>query len=359
MIRPDRFERLLARRTPEDLRTLASMRKLAKVMAGKALDDNYEYIVDAMQPIDAEYTENTFREAERVRSQLESGLATQSPGFEFQGSVTSDTHIRVYSDVDLLVLHSAFVTLDSGAANTYPYAGNSFQDLTDLRSAAVTVLKARFPAVTVDDKPGKAVSLSGGSLKRKIDTVIGNWWDTEGYYKDRSQKYRRGVRILDTKAQSTIKNLPFLHNARIDLKDKQTGGLRKVIRLLKTLKYDADPEVPLSSYDIAAIAFNMAEDKLTVSPGGYLTLANNAANELRRFINDSAVRDSLWVPNGMRRVFCDNGATVEGLRDLYLELIEALAAISQGGFTLMKEALAPAEYRWEETRPQSVAKYMY
>ena len=151
-------------------------------------EKDFKYLVDVMQPIDAEFTENTFREGERVRNQLNKHLPEDYlVEFEYQGSVTSDTHIKLHSDIDLLALNGCFVSLDKGAPNSSPYRGNAKQELCDMRSDAATLLKRRFPEVDVDDSAGKSICMEGGSLNRKIDVVVGNWWDTELWKEHRSK----------------------------------------------------------------------------------------------------------------------------------------------------------------------------
>jgi hypothetical protein len=326
-------------------------------------EQDFRYMVDSMQPIDAQFTENTFKEGFRVRDQLANNLPSKYlPEFDFQGSVTSDTHIRIHSDIDLLALNGCFVSIDPGAPNSSPYGGNAMEELKSMRSDAARLLKSNFPAVTVDDSPGKSISLKGGSLNRKIDVVIGNWWDTE-LWNQYKVKMARGVRILDTKAPKLILNKPFWHNYEIDKKDEKTGGLRKVIRLLKTLKYDAEPEMKISSYDITAVAWNMSESALQVSPGAYLQLATNARDELKRFIDNEALRNGLKVPNGTRTVFGADGATFESLRQLHAELADLIQRItiarmisfSTSSMTGVRVPLP----QWEERRPQVILEHSF
>lgn len=326
-------------------------------------EQDFSYLVDAMQPIDAQFTENTFKEGIRVRDQLAKNLpSTYLANFDFQGSVTSDTHIRIHSDIDLLALNGCFVSLDPGAPNSSPYGGDTMAALKSMRSDAARVLKTNFPAVTVDDSPGKSISLEGGSLNRKIDVVIGNWWDTELWLKHRV-KMARGVQILDTKVPELIRNKPFWHNYEIDTKDKKTGGLRKVIRLLKTLKYDAEPELKISSYDIAALAWNMSEPALTVQRDAYFPLATNARDELKRFIDNEALRNGLRVPNGTRLVFGPGGTTLESLRQLHAELADLIQRIEIGRILNFSKTATASTRKplplWEERRPQVILEHSY
>jgi len=359
MARADRFDRLRDRRIP--------LEKIAKAklesFSASSSEQDFSYLVDAMQPIDSEFTENTFKEGIRVRDQLQKNLPGKySAEFDFQGSVTSDTHIRIHSDIDLLALHGQFVCLDPDVPANSPYGGDVTEELKSMRLDSARLLKTNFPAAAVDDAPGKAISLEGGSLNRKIDVVIGNWWDTELWKKYRIKR-ARGVRIIDTKGPKLILNKPFWHNYEIDTKDKKTGGLRKVIRLLKTLKYDAEPELKISSYDISAIAWNMSEPVLSVQPDAYLPLATNARKELRRFIDSDSVRNGLKVPNGTRAIFGPGGASLESLRILHTELVDLIQRIefaritpfSKTAFASSRKAL-PA---WVERRPQVILEHSY
>jgi hypothetical protein len=283
-------------------------------------------------------------------------------GFDYQGSVTSDTHIRIYSDIDLLALHGGFVSLDPGAPNPSPWTGNQIGELSALRRDSATVLTNEFPAAQVDSSSGKAISIEGGSLRRKVDVIVGNWWETE-LYKKYGAKIAHGIVIIDTRAPTLIWNKPFWHNYEIDQKDKKTGGLRKVIRLLKTLKYDADPEVKMSSYDIASVAWNMQDSALTVSAYAYTQLATNARDELKRFIDNDSTRNSLKVPNGTRVVFGSDGATLDGLRNLHRELDDLINRVNyENIITFSKSSSFPAprrSYLWEEHRPDVVLKNSY
>ncbi|HBE67054.1 MAG TPA: hypothetical protein DDW52_02795 [Planctomycetaceae bacterium] len=281
-----------------------------------------KYAVGAMQPIDPNYTANTYGEGDRVKNQLDKNLKPAGIvcDFEYQGSVTNHTHIKAKSDIDLLTLHCRFVGIEPPQPNTSPYQGNPVADLLQLRRSSVSILEAKFPEATVDASGSKSVCIEGGSLRRKIDVVVSNWWDTNDYARTR-QKKDRGVEILDAHELKRISNLPFLHNDRIETKDAMTlGGMRKAARLLKSLKYDAAQEVSLSSYDIAALAYTMDNQKLIVMKGQELQLVMNCKEHLDHVAGNSLYRSSLEVPNGTRKIFCAGGATVAKLDELRREL---------------------------------------
>src|ERR1700733_8623756 len=250
----NRMAKLRARRTDPTVVKAAAIREVFDSISEA---EPIKYAVSAMQPVSPVYTENTFEEGDRVKAQLQKALNQTIPTaeFEYQGSVTNNTHVKVHSDIDLLVIHTDFYSIEPPGQPSSPYEGDPLAELKKLRTQSAQVLKTAFPTATVDDSPGRSIALKGGSLRRKIDVVISNWWDTVEY-QQQHLAYQRGVRIYDSKQHTRIKNSPFLHNALVDQRDRALqGNVRKVARLLKELKYDADTEVTISSYDITAIAY--------------------------------------------------------------------------------------------------------
>jgi hypothetical protein len=296
-------------------------------------DEPVKYAVGAMRPIDQEYTNKTYGEGDRVKAQLDNSLNT-SPDtvveFEYQGSVTNNTHIKAHSDIDLLALHAQFYAIQPPGRPAFPYQGDALMDLRNLRVSCTRVLKSAFPTVSINDAPGKAILLEGGSLSRKVDVVISNWWNTVEY-QTTGLAFQRGVQVFDSKANIRIANRPFLHNAKIDERDRLlNGNVRKVARLLKSLKYDADTAVNMSSYDITSIAYRMPDELMRPGHGAELLLVENTRTFLRLLLDDAARRTSLKVPNEMRLIFSSEGASVEGLTQLYKETQDLVDDINKG-----------------------------
>lgn len=198
-----RVDRLRARRVdPYEFR--ASVNEVYDRMVETS--SAVKYAIGAMQPIDPTYTQNTYREGDRVKNQLDkAGLTCE---FEYQGSVTSDTHIKARSDIDLLTLTCQFVVVEPPVSVGSPYVGNPIDDLLRLRRGSIATLRAKFPEAEVDESGSKSVSIQGGSLRRKVDVVASNWRDTLKYHFSRQMR-DRGVDVLDAKAKTTISNLPL------------------------------------------------------------------------------------------------------------------------------------------------------
>jgi hypothetical protein len=301
--------------------------------------DSVRYVIGSMQPIDPEYTKNTYAQGDRVKNQLEKRLDDKCD-YEYQGSVTNDTHIKARSDIDLLVLTGKYTTLEKPQEPAHPYEGDPIQDLLDLRSNADDSLRAAFPEATVDSSGSKSVAIEGGSLRRKIDVVPSNWFDTNQYAASKEKKYR-GVQILDAKKKQRLKNTPFLHNALIAFKDQNTGGgLRKAARLMKSLKYDTE-SIDLSSYDIVAIAFNIPNEEIAVPKGWELAILNACHNYCRRLQMDSNLRGLIDVPDGHRKVFAEGHATKQGLDQMTYaleQLVEDVLTENVRSFKKLAEA---------------------
>lgn len=279
--------------------------------------ESVKYVVGAMQPIDPDYTGNTFLQGDRVKNQLEKALSPACE-YKYQGSTTNDTHIKAASDIDLLVITGKFYALQPPQVPSVPYTGDTIQDLTTLRSDAEKTLRSAFPAATIDATGSKSISLVGGSLTRKVDVVPANWHNTVKFA-ETGHDFYRGVEIFDSHTKRRIPNSPFLHNAWIDYQDKQTqGGLRKAARLMKSLKYDSD-SIDLSSYDIVAIAFNIPPASINVPKGNELQILNACHEYVTALSQDQSLRESINVPDGHRKVFAAGHATAKGLEQLKAE----------------------------------------
>src|ERR1051325_12189976 len=102
-----RLERLRNRRLDPTIKVSEINEAYKKLTAE---DSAVQYAIGAMQPIDPEYTRRTIEERGRVEKQLSDGYVAAGLriDFDYQGSVTNDTHIRAHSDVDLLTVEKRF-----------------------------------------------------------------------------------------------------------------------------------------------------------------------------------------------------------------------------------------------------------
>lgn len=293
------------------------------------------YAMEAMEPISATYTQNTYKACEKVQNQLKVGLKEYNieVDFRYQGSVPANIHIKNYSDIDLLTIHGSFFTLQSPQEPSVPYLGDPLEDLKNLRRKTFRILDTVYTGCNIDDSSSKCINISGGSLNRKIDIIAANWFNALIYAKN-PVEVNRGIQILDRDSNTRIINFPFLHIYWINVKDDRVGGnAKRIIRLLKTLKADAGVDKPgveikVSSYDIASLVYRMDDALLTAGTWHRLQLLQNTNAFLLKVINDSSYRNSLDVANGTRRIFCPEGCHVDELAKLRTELQELTDAIS-------------------------------
>lgn len=306
--------------------------------------DTYKYLVGAMAKVDSVYTKNTYVEGERIQNQLDK---IKSYGFSFeyryQGSVTNDTHIKAHSDIDILVITNQFYTLENPQKATNPYRGEPIDDLVELRVKCFEHLTNAFPTAEIDNTGAKSISIEGGSLRRKIDVVPSNWFNTNEYANTLDET-DRGIQILDYKKKVRYLNTPFKHNKLLEKKDELTNEkFKKSVRLLKTIKADCEEDINLSSYDITALMYNMDLSYYDLSYNE-IALLRNIKIYLENVLKDKEKIKKLEVPDRSRKVF-DNDKKIEGLKkiiseineiykDLEKEIIESNINIDEKGFVI-------------------------
>jgi hypothetical protein len=309
------------------------------------------YALGAMQAVDAAYTANSVAEGDRVKNQLTKGLeGIVDVTFEYQGSVPLDVHIKGVSDIDLLVLRADYMTVDlngahnrAGRYSDWVGAQTGPELLSELRSESERLLTSAFPEADVDTAGAKSISLTGGSLRRKIDVVPAHWHDTETYQLT-FQRKDRGVRILDKTNGTTIKNYPFLHIHLIHQKDLETrGGTKKAIRLLKNVKEDSGygNAISLSSYDIAGLVWHFDSAALTAYPWAELSILATLRRGFETLTANKAHCMALKTPDNSRCII-DSEAKFASLLLLHQELdslAKAVATEVTGGAPILDQSV--------------------
>jgi hypothetical protein len=300
---------------------------LSSIMDKLSLSDTEKYLIGSMEPVSSQQSDIVINTGERIKNQLESYLNNNGlyPHFDFQGSVTNNTHIKFNSDIDLIVVSNDFINCIEGAFASLPtYFGDAVQTIFTLRSKCRDGLKSKFPAATVKEK-AKCVGISGGSLQRNVDVVPCSWVKNRDYERTRLKMYL-GIRVLDVEKNARIDNFPFLHNAMLELKDNKTdGNLKRIIRLLKTLKEDASTTIDISSYDICGLAYSFDySSMMSTFYAGQFDLLERFLSYSQKLETNLIRQMSISVPNGTRFLFSTDGLKVSELKKLNAELNEVL-----------------------------------
>lgn len=294
------------------------------------------YALGAMQQVDPDYTANSYEEGERVRNQLEKNLAGEIPvEFDYQGSVPLNIHIKGVSDIDLLLLRNVYVVIDPNGprANSHysEWTGGSGESLLSrLRSRAEQILVKAFPEATVDVEGSKAITISGGSLRREVDIIPSHWYDTAEYQRTLLKK-DRGIFVYLKKENDRALNYPFLHMHEIQTKDDATAGnAKKVIRLLKTLvaDYEDAPSIELSSYDVASLVWHFQSAQMLVQSWNELSLLWVAKSNLDAMVANEYGTKALETPDGTRKII-DKETKFRSLVQLRNEVNDLIAEVAK------------------------------
>ena len=320
---------------------------LTNSFGSKTKSKNFQYALVSMQEVDAQYTAISFREAERVAKQIDSGLSRlgKTVTVGLQGSLPLNVHLRRVSDVDMLVWPESFFVFDRlgvGASSYFGSTSNSVSEITTLRSQCVTVLRHSFPATKVDDSGAKCITVTDGSLLRDIDVVPSVLYKTAAYQSSQNDE-DRGVEIYDKKAQKIIVNYPFKVRALINVKDDRTGGgCKKAIRLLKNMKEDSDASIALSSFNIMSLVYAMPDAWLEHLIYFQGKIVASLQDWFFALANDEARLRSLDTVDGSRRIVQSTADVLavkqmsEELNMLVLRIAEELQPGIQPSFALWR-----------------------
>lgn len=292
----------------------------------KSNSKGVQYALGAMEAVGDDSTRISYREGDRVAGQLERALAAADipVEFKYQGSVPLDIHIDYSSDIDLLVLHREILGSDPQGTGSYvTLPGTRHETIRSIRVCCESALPRAFYAATVDTSGDKAISISGGSLQRKVDVVPATWFDTKQYQITKELRHR-DVDVWMKSTNTLFRNAPFLHQHEINSKDLMTvGGAKRVIRLLKSLIRDSKKASLLKSYEVASLVWHFPNLELITNPTTSLELVITAFGNLTKMAADQNATMNLRTPDGTRNII-DSPAKLDALKDLR-DQVEGLA----------------------------------
>ncbi|GEM_PF-446467 len=322
------LEKVKNRRSDFDIQGKFQKSILTESFSKSGIPKTIKYVYESMEPVTDEYTQKTFSEAERVQSQITDGIRTaggviQSVKFDYQGSVPSNTHIKVHSDLDILVIHDEFYYGDPMVAPKIPYYGEPYKELKELRTNIFNRLSSRFYAATVSNEKPKCIQISGGSLQRKFDVLVCSRFNSQEYVTTKFD-HLRAISLYDNNANSCQEDHPFKHIYAVNKKDSLfyiDGNFKKVVRLLKSLKVDADVFIDLSSFMITSVMYHMSDLEYMAMDDKMSTLLVNSSGHLDKILTNKEYREKLMSPNGEEPLFKgDYTHTLTEIRKLKKEL---------------------------------------
>jgi hypothetical protein len=302
--------------------------------------DVLTYIRLAMKGVEPEYTQKSRDAGERVKEHLLKELKDVT--FKYQGSVMTDTHIKGYSDIDLLTICEKFYQPDNYAikqlldnperrakfydssivklqreVDSTTYTGDSLDDLKKLRLDSERILSDVYS--NCDTSKPKAIKIKNLSLNRDVDIVIANWYDDiTSVINDKGDF--RGIQVYN-KDSNLRENAdyPFLSILRINERSSETNGrLKKMIRFLKNLKANSDHEIDLSSFDINAICYDIKTYEYQNL--SFYELVPVIYNQLKNISSSQTKSDDIISVDGREYIFRYNSVKLENLKKLLAEV---------------------------------------
>ena len=334
---------VIDRRNPEGF-------ELAESYAFDEADDVSKYIRLAMAPVGDVMTNRSKDAGARVKDHLSRAL--QNVSFQYQGSIMTDTHIEGASDIDLLVLPEQFFGWDRvgiersviypenarysqaqmklliDALKTQPYKGDPLEDLGELRVLCEESLAKVYDEH--DFSKGKSMKIRNQHLNREVDVVIASWFDDASSFANGRNLCRRGIQLYNREIhQRDPVDHPFLRAKLINERSSETDGrLKKMIRLLKTVKAESDKDVDFSSFDIYAVCYAMPTADYANLPDAELVPA--VTRYLYAIAQNSILMKSLRSVDGGEYIF-NTPDKKDGFEILVNELFELSVMMREGG----------------------------
>lgn len=306
--------------------------------------DVLTYVRYAMNAVEPEYTAKSKAAGSKVKDHLSTVLSNVD--YEYQGSVMTDTHIKGYSDIDLLAITNKFygwsatqvqLILDSPLYrenysatsiqklerenNVGPYTGDPLNDLRQNRLASEIKMTGTYDICDIT-KP-KAIKIKNQSLNREVDIVIANWYDdVQSIVNGKGRN--RGIQVYDKSSHTRgTADYPFLSIDRINTRSSYTNGrTKKMIRFLKNCKANSRYEIKeVTSFDINAICYDIAPDLYKYL--AFYDLVPVLYNQLFKICNDANHADSIKSVDGKEDIFKGKPEKIRALK-LILAEVEAV-----------------------------------
>lgn len=296
-----------------------------------------------MKGVEPEYTQKSKDAGERAKEHLSSVLKDVS--FKYQGSVMTDTHIKGYSDIDLLTICEKFYQPDryninqllenaerrakfyqssieklQREANGSTYQGNSLDDLKNIRLDSETTLSSVY--LNCEILKPKSIKIKNLNLNREVDIVIANWYDDITSVINDKGDYR-GIQVYNKETHSRgDADFPFLSIKRINERSTETvARIKKMIRFLKNNKANSEHEIDLSSFDINAICYDIDVSKYKTLP--FYSLVPVIYNQMKSICTNKEHSDNVISVDGREYIFRGKENKLQNLKNLLAE-VEAI-----------------------------------
>ncbi len=275
---------------------------LSPSFADESIPISVRYAMESMQEIDSAYSYKVYANTRKIQDAVKAFPYSPSPAIRYQGGLRTETHIRLYGEVDMLFL------LDQNASSKSVLELGKY--LRDWAS------KQDFQHVDYSD--GLRIKLVTQKPACRINLIPAAWIDNPQFLQKKNEVYRGAV-IYNFKEKTKKKLLPFLNLARINDKDSETnGGYRKVVRLLKSLAND--DSVSLNSYELAGLVYHVSNEQLISKQGRELSVLPAVLAYMEELLRDKERFEMLVSPSEKELVFGTRANRKEAVSKLKMSL---------------------------------------
>lgn len=330
-------QEMFSRQNPE---SIAISKALREELRSIQYSDVLLFIRTSMNEVDPSYTVKSKEAGKRVKDHLKDHL--KNVEYRYQGSVMTDTHIRGYSDIDLLTICNKFYSYDSKSVKTVleqidfsrllnesqqnklkrerdmpSYKGDAIEDLRTLRLESERKLTQVYSRCDITHP--KAIKIKNLDLHREVDIVTANWYDDISSILNDKGDFR-GIQIFNKRENKKGPvDFPFLTIERINTRSSETNGrLKKMIRFLKNVKAQSDVDIDLSSFDINAICYDLSTSKY--SNASFQDLVPILCNHINSLCISSSHAHDLKSVDGREKIFEDEPQKLQDLKLLLNEI---------------------------------------
>ena len=267
-------------------------------------DDNIpeaiRYAMESMQEVDPGYAYKVYANTRKIEGPIKRELEKKYGRIDvrYQGALRTETHIRLYGEVDML-----FILNEKATSKEVFSLGQ------DIREKLGTDNYQ-----SVDFSSGAQIKVITEKPACKINIIPCSWINNPKYMEKKNEIYR-GIASYNFKQKTKKKTLPFLNMARMNMKNRDTnGGYKKVVRLLRSLA--TDESVSLSAFELACLVYGMDDRQLEFEKNKELAMLPWVSSYISDLVKDGPRFETLLSPSEKELIFGSRQDKKDGVTKL-------------------------------------------
>lgn len=277
------------------------------------------YVLESMKEIDPSYSYKLYNSFRRTQDLITQNLKRRNIPIDvrYHGPHSTETHIELYGDLELLVILKQFSNQPS-------------KDILTLAMDIVDILTSAQAYNLIDFSNRNRCFIQTRKPISNISILPALWVDS-ATYRQTSLEINRGICEFNFEKKTRKIYLPFLNMARLNARDKKSHGIIKsLIRLIRSVIADNEQPIDLTYEEIVGIVYNMPLRDITVPATHYPGTVPKLLSFIELIIKEQDFRERMLSPSKKEFVFGKRQKT-NALR----QLRDELAAIIQD----MRESL--------------------